>query len=289
VIVSTRKPEEPKKFLISVNFTKISNIQTIVSILYNLFIKLEFTMREKDLSKMIKEVWPHFAVADASMWDTDPLVSVLIPSAQRPKAIMPLAKSVIVIWVPVSPTILHTAPSLYYREHYRTLNTLLDVTAQRIATLLDFEGYDAAYVPRDGYQGMEGLRKDPSSFFSHRNAAYLAGMGTFGINNMLLTETHGPRVRFTSIITSAELPIGSPMEKELCTKCMKCVNECPVNAISGDEYPEGLNKHLCVERSGTLAKKGISPCGRCIAVCPVGKKVTPPNNDFIEVVRKYEF
>lgn len=245
-------------------------------------------MREKDMLGMIKDVWPHFAVADVSLWDSDPLVSATIPSVQRPKAIMPSARSVVVIWVPVSPTILHTAPSLYYREHYRTLNTLLDVTAQRIVTMLDAEGYDAAYVPRDGYHGIEGLKKDPSSFFSHRHAAYLAGMGTFGINNVLLTETHGPRVRFTSIITSADLPAGRPMKKELCIKCMKCVTECPVKALSGVVYPKGLDKSLCVERSATLAKKGISPCGRCITVCPVGKKVIPPVDDFVEAVRRYE-
>ncbi|MFA7463097.1 MAG: 4Fe-4S binding protein [Anaerovoracaceae bacterium] len=243
---------------------------------------------ERDLRRKIRDIWPNFAVADAAAWDTDPLVSSLIPAARRPKAIMPSARSVIVLWVPVSATILHTAPSIYYREHYKTLNTLLDITAQRIATLLDDRGYDSAYVPRDGYHGIAGLRKDPSSFFSHRHAAYLAGLGTFGISNVLLTETHGPRVRLTSIITSAELPAGKPLEKDLCIKCMKCVRECPANALSGDAYPGGLDKMLCVERSGELAGRGISPCGRCITVCPVGKKVTPPSDDFVEAVRRYE-
>ncbi len=236
----------------------------------------------------IREIWPHFAIADADAWDTDPLVSATIPSAQRPRSIMPSAKSVVVIWVPVSPTIIHTAPSIYYREHYKTLNTLLDVTSQRIATMLDAAGYDAAYVPRDGYHGIEGLRKDPSSFFSHRHAAYLAGLGTFGINNVLLTETHGPRVRFASVITSADLPAGKLSNNKLCTECMRCVRECPAGALSGDTYPEGLDKALCVERSGALAKRGISPCGRCIAVCPVGKAVEPPSEDFTKAVRRYE-
>ncbi|MDD2779695.1 MAG: 4Fe-4S binding protein [Candidatus Methanomethylophilaceae archaeon] len=246
-------------------------------------------MTEDDgLINKIREIWPGFAVADAAAWDTDPLVSATIPTHQRPRSIMPSARSVVVIWVPVSPTIMHTAPSIYYREHYRTLNTLLDVTSQRIATMLDAEGHDAAYVPRDGYHGIEGLRKDPSSFFSHRHAAYLAGLGTFGINNVLLTEKHGPRVRFASVITSADIPAGRPLKKGLCTECMKCVRECPANALSGNTYPGGLDKSLCVERSGELAKKGISPCGRCIAVCPVGKKVKPPSDDFIEAVRRYE-
>jgi len=243
---------------------------------------------DRDLTDRIRNIWPHFAVADATAWDTDPLVSAAIPPAHRPRAIMPSALSVLVLWVPVSPTILHTAPSIYYREHYRTLNTLLDVTAQRIATMLDAAGYDAAYIPRDGYHGIEGLKKDPSSFFSHRHAAYLAGMGVFGMNNVLLTETHGPRVRFTSVISSADIPASKPIGKELCTKCMKCVKECPAGALSGDTYPGGLNKPLCVERSEALAKKGISPCGRCIAVCPVGKKVEPPSKEFIEMLHRYE-
>jgi epoxyqueuosine reductase QueG len=245
-------------------------------------------MKGNDLLDAIGNIWPYFTVADASAWDTDPLVSSMIPSAWRPKSIMPSARSVIVIWVPVSPTILYTAPSIYYREHYRTLNTLLDITAQRISTLLDAKGYDAAYVPRDGYDGIEGLKKDPSSFFSHRHAAYLSGLGTFGISNVILTKSHGPRVRFTSIITSAELPAGKPMEEELCIECMKCVNDCPASALSEEGYPDGMDKPLCVNRSEELAVRGISPCGVCIAVCPIGKKVPPPTDEFIDLVQKYE-
>lgn len=239
------------------------------------------------LCDKIRAIWPDFSVADASAWDADPLVSGLIPEAQRPKAIMPSAESVIVIWAPVSQTILHTAPSLYYREHYRTLNALLDITAQRIASMLSSEGYDAAYVPRDGYHGIAGLKKDPSSFFSHRHAAYLAGLGTFGINNTLLTERHGPRVRLASVITSADLPRGKPMEKSLCIGCMKCVRECPAEALSGEAYPGGMDKPLCVGRSDELNREGISPCGRCITICPVGKTVAPPTDAFVEKVRTY--
>lgn len=245
-------------------------------------------MKDNDLSDAVRDIWPHFAVADASAWETDPLVYSIIPSSGRPKSILPSARSVIVLWVPVSSTILYTAPSIYYREHYRTLNTLLDITAQKITTLFDAQGYDAVYVPRDGYHGIEGLKKDPSSFFSHRHAAYLAGLGTFGINNTLLTKSHGPRVRLTSIITSAELPAGKPMEKELCIECMKCVQECPVSALSEKGYPGGMNKFLCVDRSEELAVRGISPCGLCITVCPVGKKTVPPVDEFIDRVRKYE-
>jgi epoxyqueuosine reductase QueG len=115
------------------------------------------------------------------------------------------------------------------------------------------------------------LKENAVTFFSHRHAAYLAGLGTFGINNMLLTPQFGPRVRFTSIFTSAEIGSDPVMEKELCIKCMRCVSICPVKAIPGTNYPDGLTvKNRCATRSEALLKRFISPCGLCIKVCPVG-------------------
>lgn len=69
---------------------------------------------------------------------------------------------------------------------------------------------------------------------------------------------------------------------------MKCVKECPISALNEEGYLGGMDKALCVSRSEELAVRGISPCGICIAVCPIGKKVTPPVEGFIDVVRKYE-
>jgi len=228
--------------------------------------------------------------ADAGAWDNDALVSKMIPRDERPKALMNGARSVIVIGIPTQRTILATAPSAYYTEHYRTLNSMLDHAAQRIAMELNILGYDAMFVSRDGYQGIEGLRKDPSSFFSHRHSAYLAGLGTFGMNNMLLTEKNGPRIRFTSVITTAELRCGRPMKKQLCTKCMRCTNECPENAVPSGAYPESItDKRKCVEYSAILRSKGCSPCGRCIFVCPVGNDTDGPlpTDDAIRHIRSY--
>ena len=148
---------------------------------------------------------------------------------------------------------------------------------------------DAVAIPRDGYLGLAGLRGDPSAFFSHRHAAYLAGMGTFGYNNMLLTERYGPRIRLASIVTSAELPSGSPMDRQLCTGCRRCVRECPVNAVTDAGYPVGITeKQRCVEISASLAAKGVSPCGRCIAVCPIGDDRCPsPTKEAIDLIRSY--
>jgi len=231
-----------------------------------------------------------FGVADASSWDTDKMVSKIIKKNERPSSLMRGARSVIVIGIPVQRTILATAPSTYYFEHYKTVNSMLDHAAQRIAMELQIMGYPSIFVSRDGYQGIEGLRKDASSFFSHRHAAYLAGFGSFGISNMLLTEKNGPRIRFVSVITTAEMIYNGPFKGDLCTECMRCRDECPENAVASDRYPEHItDKRRCVEHSAVLRTEGRSPCGRCIFVCPIGKDSDDPlpSEDAIAHIRSY--
>jgi epoxyqueuosine reductase QueG len=89
---------------------------------------------------------------------------------------------------------------------------------------------------------------------------------------MLLTPRFGPRVRFTSVLTTAPLPPDPVLAKELCTRCMRCARSCPARAIEEGEYPAQLTlKDRCTEHNIGLASRYISPCGICIKVCPVGE------------------
>ncbi len=230
------------------------------------------------------------AVADAGDWETDPIVSARVKEGYRPRDIMPTARSVIVIGLPISRTIIETAPSMYYLQHYDTVNFALDLIAERIAQELRIEGHEAVYTPRDGYHGMSALKEMPEALFSHKHAAYLGGVGTFGYNNTILTKRYGPRIRFTSILTSAELPSGKPMTEQLCIDCRKCTKACPAEAVADVNYPEGLtDKGLCVKHTGSLKAKGIAPCGICIKVCPVGEDRgdAVPNAGFMETSAKF--
>lgn len=58
-----------------------------------------------------------------------------------------------------------------------------------------------------------------------RHAPYLAGLGSFGVNNVLLTPEFGPRVRFASVFTTAEFPPDPVIDADLCTRCIAV---CPV-------------------------------------------------------------
>ena len=213
---------------------------------------------------------PMVGVASIDRWEKPPF-EPWIPEEFWPQSIYPEARSVVVIGLPISLPVLETSPSIWYRELYRTVNILLDQYTYRLSNFLSDLGHPSVFVPRDGYADVKALLKNPLAFFSHRHAAYLAGLGSFGVNNVLLTPEYGPRVRFGSVFTSAELPPDPVLEEELCTRCMRCVRMCPVRALNEKDYPEGLtDKSACTAYSASLAKRGISPCGVCIKVCPVG-------------------
>jgi len=208
---------------------------------------------------------PLMGVADATRWRGE------VPEEYHPDSIYPGCRSVIVIGLPIHLPSLESSPSIQYAEMYRTVNSLLDQYTYRIAERLNLAGFPSVSIPRDGYGGIEALIKNPVAFFSHRHAAYLAGLGTFGLNNMLLTSAYGPRVRFGSVLTTAVIEPDPIRKDDLCTRCMECVTACPVRAVSSEGYPKGkTNKQACAKYSASLSRKGISPCGICIKVCPIG-------------------
>jgi epoxyqueuosine reductase QueG len=213
---------------------------------------------------------PLVGFAPVDRWDQPPF-SPWVPEEFRPRSIFAETRTVIVIGIPVSLPVIDTAPSTWYRELYRTVNALLDQDGYRIASRLTAGGYPSVWIPRDGYGSIGVLKENPVAFFSHRHAAFLAGLGTFGVSNTILTPAFGPRVRFASIFTAAELPPDPVMTEQLCTRCMACVNACPVNALDGRDYPAGLTDRIaCAARSFELDRRYLSPCGLCIRVCPVG-------------------
>jgi len=139
------------------------------------------------------------------------------------------------------------------------------------------------------------------------HAAVEAGLGTLGLNLMLLTPEYGPRVLLGAVLTSAELEPDTPLAEPLCLgeSCGRCLLACPGDAIRqwklvkercspyaspyGFEYLMGHVERLVVappEERGDLLKsretfmawqsilRGVgvySGCTRCVDVCPVGR------------------
>lgn len=213
---------------------------------------------------------PCIGIAGIDRWEKA-LFDPWIPPSFRPGSIYPESKSAIVIGLPVHLPVVDSAPSIWYHEEYKTVNSLLDQYTWQISSFLNSHGYASVSIPRDGYGSIRVLQDKPVVFFSHRHAAVLAGLGTFGRNNMVLTPKWGPRVRFGTILTSVEITPDPLLKESLCTRCNACVKACPVSALSEDDYPDSVtDKEACSNRSAHLNQKYCSPCGICIKVCPVG-------------------
>jgi epoxyqueuosine reductase QueG len=186
--------------------------------------------KNKDLKKVLLDRCasmdiPLVGVASVDRWKSPPFLP-WVSKEFHPQFIYLEAKSVIVIGLPISLPVLETSPSIYYRELYTTVNMLLDQYTYRLANFLNDNGKASIFVPRDGYGSIQVLVENPIAFFSHRHVALLAGLGTFGVNNMILTSGYGPRVRFGSILSSADLPPDHILETQLCNYCMRCVKMC---------------------------------------------------------------
>jgi len=189
-----------------------------------------------------------------------------------PQHIFPFTKTVIVLGVPIFIPMLETTPSIVYSELYNTTNRLLDDMAYQLAVYIQKKGHRAVFFPRDAYGDISVLFKKPEAAFSHVLAAQYAGLGTVGYNHTLLTKEFGPRVRFVSILTDAEIAPDDMLEKDLCIKCELCKTCCPTSAFtSTDGLIAEMDKYKCAEYHEQLKKDYRYPCGVCIKVCPIGQ------------------
>jgi epoxyqueuosine reductase len=206
-----------------------------------------------------------FGVADADRF-RDPDYT-----GNRPQDFMENARSVIVLAVAVPRGSIESLPK-GRAEYTNTLmagTATLRIIAFRLARMIEKDGYRATIVPTEGsefgywYADRETLMAD----MSIKYAAYCAGLGSYGINHLLITDELGPRVRMTAIVTDA--PLGGnelprrPFLREDCRNCMRCVAACPAAAFTADGV---MDRKKCADYMfHTL--KGLR-CGLCIQACP---------------------
>ncbi|MCF8053839.1 MAG: epoxyqueuosine reductase [Deltaproteobacteria bacterium] len=82
--------------------------------------------------------------------------------------------------------------------------------------------------------------------FSQRHAAFAAGLGTWGRNNLILHPKFGARVLFCTIISDVPLPPDKPCQENICNNCNICVEQCPGHALDGEGK---TNEILCLKHS----------------------------------------
>lgn len=218
-----------------------------------------------------------FAAADDPRFAD--LRQVAEPTHLMPHDLLPGARSVVSCFLPFARWVVEAntrqkekvAPE--WAKAYVETNALIGrITTYLIESLAE-RGIHAAAEPATH-------NFDPVSLisrWSHKSVAVIAGLGSFGLHQMVITDA-GCAGRFGSLIIDADLPINSAEPRERCLyfhdgSCKVCVSRCPVNALDADNP---IDKQRCYRRVLGVAEKyrhlGLTDvCGKC-AISPCSFK-----------------
>jgi len=108
---------------------------------------------------------------------------------------------------------------------------------------------------------------------SYAPLAQAAGLGQLGLNGLMITPDHGPRVRLAALFTSAEnlpRPTGNPHEwiLDFCNTCQVRVKKCPKDAIFEEMQQRENGRLRCIDNErGFPFFLETGGCSVCIKVC----------------------
>ncbi|MCL2068236.1 MAG: hypothetical protein FWG99_12335 [Treponema sp.] len=193
-----------------------------------------------------------------------------------PCDILPDAKSIVSYFVPFRENIVESnidgeLASKEWVSAYIKTNELLKKISESIEALLQKKRYKAGKAPAAHSYDKAKL----ISSWSHRHIAYIAGIGTFGMNNMLITK-NGCCGRFGSIVTNYEF--GSYKQTgragEKCIEksggaCGRCRKKCVVNAYEGGTFDRYKCYGQCRKNDEYHKTAGnATVCGKCLVDLP---------------------
>ncbi|HSR13623.1 MAG TPA: hypothetical protein VLS90_19400 [Thermodesulfobacteriota bacterium] len=171
---------------------------------------------------------------------------------------------------------------LYSEVNYNFINDRLNQIALRVTLFLQAKGFRSILFPAtfgSAYKHFHDMMPGWMGLFSQRHAAVRAGLGEFGLNNVVVTPEYGPRVRFNSVITRAPLQVSPLLQKKAClgAKCSLCLKKCGGQAISllpsFDEKGIWLNPVTRTDMPLCRKRRVEVFCyGRCLQICPVGRR-----------------
>ncbi len=208
------------------------------------------------------------------------------PKNNDPRFIFPEAKSIIGMAFRIHRGVLRgpeegAAFGMYGSEGYASTNNVhIPATLRELGSFIEDKGYDAVLYGQghrqtwgpSGEPVRPGYPK-PDVLIHCRIAAVICGLGEIGWSKVFLTPKFGPRQRLAFIFTDAELEPDPIFAGGLCDRCMRCVRDCPAQAI-----PKDPNE----KEEVTIAGKTISWGKLKETRCMLGFQVAnPENNPFL--------
>lgn len=197
------------------------------------------------------------------------LKQIIGPHHLLPEDILAGAQTVISFFIPFSKEVVesnrHGPVSETWARAYIVCNSLINALSEQLTVMIAERGEQAELV-RATHTYDEKTLLAP---WSHRSAAFIAGLGRFGLNRLLITPK-GCAGRYGSVLTGAFISPTHRPEEEFCLyyrngSCRYCLDICPKQALAQDG---SFAKHSCHEQ--LLAVDAAFPhlgvcdvCGKC--------------------------
>jgi len=211
-----------------------------------------------------------FASAQDPLFDQ--MKQIIGPHHLLPTELLPDAQTVIAFFLPFAKTVItanRESPQIAreWALAYVETNQLIATISAELKRELTLLGMNVVTQPATHNFNKQNL----TACWSNKSAGFVAGLGTFGLNHMLITPS-GCAGRFGTTVISAKIPPTPRPTLENClylrdSKCQFCVKNCPSGALT----VEGLDKHKCYAHMLGVDKQfpdlGLCDvCGKCAVV-----------------------
>lgn len=217
-----------------------------------------------------------FASASDPLFDS--LKTAISPTVAMPNDLLADAATVIVIFLPFTKALSKTNAdgrhtSQEWAVAYIETNRLIEALCLHLKGFLEERGHSVHPMPATHNFDEQKLISD----WSHRHIAYIAGLGKFGLNNMLITRA-GCCGRLGSLITSLALEPDPRPETESCLfrydgSCGKCAKRCVADALRADTFHRHDCYDICLENDVKFASLATTDvCGKCMVRVPCAHK-----------------
>lgn len=194
-----------------------------------------------------------------------------------PSDLLPGAQAVICFFLPfIEETVTankkdHLWAAREWGVAYRDTNALIGKINSRLIEVLGEYGVRAAAPPATGNFDPEELR----AHWSHKSIAVMAGLGSFGLHRMVITDS-GCAGRFGTLVIDAALPSEASAFRERCRfltggECQACLKACPAYAIQEDgSFNRMACWKVCLGNASRFEDLGdaVQCCGKCAVTGP---------------------
>jgi len=188
----------------------------------------------------------------------------LAPDGFKPTDVLPKCLSVIVLGATFSPEVLDDITK--YTASRNVMLTAMTNMAKGVTKQIKAHGCKALVISAAGGKWVEREgRKEQLGYISLKHAAELAGLGVIGKNYLLTNPQYGNLLWFSAVLTDVELTPDEKTQVTLCDNCNKCVEACPVGALSN---PASFGRKGCSKFFTIEDRKFKIKCFLCRTICP---------------------